>query len=647
MLRALRLLLVAAAAVLHAADERSGKIPVVPRLTPAVSPSNLDVRVAAPSALPGALPTTAAVPALPSAAVPAPPAAQAAAPAAQAAPSAAQPAAAATQEASAGAAAGDAETADAGRAFDLTAKLPAFEAPDPTLPPRLARLAAQTAELRARRAAAGEGAISAEDASVLRGIDDLAAAAAMGRSTPAQLAQAAKVVEGMDVAKLKLFSKIAARFIDTDVPGRSTPFARQGNVEHVNQQLIEPLDGDGAELAAAFKTVPAQSAEHFVEMLKALQYATDTGKQENPRDMGAALARFNAQAETGPNWYVNNFILPHEYASMKWAAKFGRQAGFTDVEIAAFQRLIANHNFGPDLTDPRNAAMREHWWPKNFREQMIPMLRAMGVDVGALFDKDETGALQYNHAQGHRYALLLAAYDRAIAVKANGYGLATWRKYGVQDFNGKKGRLKGIREANAQRPPGEAPVPDPEGLKDEDGKPGALFEFDGPSVVRAMESAAGWAEQHVESLWASLYEALPAGSPARAKYADARAFRMFPPFYAQRKAIGSLLTVLRLTKASNPEGLTNRADVVPQAGVAYYEAQSPELAGLWRVSLKRVGPGAYDARSTEYSYQADIERYEDGRWQRHDRALARAGLADHGPDPVALYIDLIRKDRGW
>jgi len=78
-----------------------------------------------------------------------------------------------------------------------------------------------------------------------------------------------------------------------------------GNVEHVEQQLIDPLKEDGAELAAAYKTNPRQSQNHFVEMLRALQLATDTGKQQVPDDMKAALGRFNRQ---GPVWYINMFM---------------------------------------------------------------------------------------------------------------------------------------------------------------------------------------------------------------------------------------------------------------------------------------------------------------------------------------------------
>ena len=513
---------------------------------------------------------------------------------------------------------------------------------------RLARLAAETAQLRAVRAEKGEGALSAQDASVLRGIDDLAAAAALGKSTPAQLARAARTVENIELSKLRKFSALAAKFIDTDVQGKSSPFARVGNVEHVNQQLIDPLTDDGAALAEAFKTAPGQTSEHFVEMIKALQYATDTGKQQNPDDMAAALARFNSQVDTGPNWYVNNFILPHEYASMKWAQTLGREAGLSAREIEAFQRLIANHNFGPDLADPKNAVMREHWWPKNFREQMLPMLAAMGVDTGKLFSRDEHGALQYNSAQGHHYALLLAAYDRAIAVKANGYGLATWKKYGTQDFNGKKGRLKGIREANGKKGAAEALTPDPDGAKDESGKPGEVFEFDGPAVIRAMEATADWAEQHVESLWASLYAALPANSPARARYPTAQSFRMYPPFYAQRKSIGTLNGLLRVIKASNPEGMTNRADVVPRAGVAYYEARSKGLAGVYRITLERVGPGARNPRSTDYRYEARLEVSGKNGWETpRGPGFGAGALAVAGDDPVALYLDLIRRDQGW
>ncbi|MBI5200025.1 MAG: hypothetical protein HY925_00435, partial [Elusimicrobia bacterium] len=225
---------------------------------------------------------------------------------------------------------------------------------------RLTRHADDTARLRGKRATEGEASLAADDAAVLRGIDDLARAVALGRTTPKELKAAAAIVERMDLAKLKKFSELSDSFLKTDVASKSTPFARIGNVEHVEQQLIQPLAEDGAELAAAFKSNRKQSVEHFVEMLRALQYSTDLGKQQVPDDMKAALLRFNPQAETGPNWYINNFILTHEYASMQITQDLGKQAGFTAKETWAFQKLIANHNFGPDLTDKKNAAMREH-----------------------------------------------------------------------------------------------------------------------------------------------------------------------------------------------------------------------------------------------------------------------------------------------
>jgi|GEM_PF-4668048 len=526
---------------------------------------------------------------------------------------------------------------------------------------RLARLADQTARLRGVRATRGESALSAEDAAVLRGVDDLARAVAIGRTTPAQLADAARVVEGMDVATLDRFSALAAKFIDTDVAGKSSPFARVGNVEHVSQQLIDPLADDGPALASVFKENARESDAHFVAALKALQYATDTGKQQNPDDMGAALARFNTQIDVGPNWYINNFILPHEYASMQWVETLGRKAGMTPREILAFQRLISNHNFGPDLTDPKNAKMREHWWPKNFRANMLPMMRAMGIDVNAYFKADEHGVLQYNHTQGHPYSLLLSAYDRAIAVGkterqiGNGNGLATWKKYGTQDFNGKKGRLKGLRQRNAAKLATLPALlePDPPGLKDEAGKAGTIFEFDGPSVIRAMESTADWAEQHVESLWASLYASLPADGAARRKYPTWNSFRMFPPFYAQRKSIGGLNQLLRIVKDANPEGITNYADVLPRSGVAYYRAGSAGMAGTYRVVLERTGPGALDPRSTDYDYAARVELERGGpgkvEWVAPTGPAFEGpgALTARGPDPVALLVDLIRHDKGW
>jgi hypothetical protein len=504
---------------------------------------------------------------------------------------------------------------------------------------RLTGLADQVAQWRGVRATQGENALSEEQAAVLRGIDDMARAVALGNTNPAILQMSADVVENMDIAKLRRFSELAWQFMDTEVEGKSTPFARVGNTEHVSQQLIDPLEADGEHLAAAFKG-ERQSTAHFSEMVKALQMATDTGKQQNPDDLKAALGHFNPQS---PVWYINNFILPHEYASIIWVEKFGKQAGFSDKEILAFQRLIANHNFGPDLTNPVNAQMRDHWWAKNFREQMIPMMAAMGIDVKSTFRADETGTLQYHNTQGHPLSMILSVYDRAIAVPANGNGLATWKKYGTQDFNGKKGRLKGIRESNAQAGAGSLLKAEPEGAADEDGRRGPIFEFDGPSLVRAMESTADWAEQHIESLWGSLYATLPENSPIRQQYPTPQDFRMYPPYLKHRKSIGALNVALRLAKADNPEGPTSRADIVPKDGVAYYQVRNGAMEGVYRVTLERTGSGAFDQRSTDYGYQARLEvNTRDGWAVPTGEYFGNGGLAVIGDDPVALYTDLIR-----
>ncbi len=114
---------------------------------------------------------------------------------------------------------------------------------------RLAALADQTARLRAIRATRGESELSPAQAAVLAGIDDLARAVAIGHTTPTQLAEDVGVAERMKIKTLRRFSKLAREFIRTDVKDKSTPGARVGNVEHVEQQLIEPLTEDGAALA--------------------------------------------------------------------------------------------------------------------------------------------------------------------------------------------------------------------------------------------------------------------------------------------------------------------------------------------------------------------------------------------------------------
>ncbi|HVE13096.1 MAG TPA: hypothetical protein VNI01_06860 [Elusimicrobiota bacterium] len=455
----------------------------------------------------------------------------------------------------------------------------------------------------ARLRAAEPAALSAEEQAVLRGIADLERVVAIGRTTPEQLARAAAVVDAMSDAQVAALTESARAFLRPEAgPG---PVA--ANWEHVNLQHITPLERDAAELAKLFNRNPALSAEQFAARIRLLMMVHDLGKVEMPKDMSAALNK--AFPDKDGLWFVNTAILPHEYGSMRFIEQLGRALPegleLSAEQTLALQRLIANHNFGPDLSRAGNAGLREHWWPGFFRRSLIPALAALGIPVEAGFNRDEAGNLQYNHAEDSAYSAILSAYDRALANKDTGYGVSAWYKFSNQDHQG------WVKAAEAARAAGKAiPVP----------------VFGGPALVARMEQSARWTAEEIESLWRTL-----------SGFSTGSVSKEFRPYADQADGADKLNAVIRWVKTSNPKGETSRADIVEAPGTAYYTT----------LNDSPLGPGGTLLRVVlDYSGQAPSAKVEQmlaGGWGAP--TFGADVTATQGANPVDLFFGLIKKDR--
>ncbi len=295
-----------------------------------------------------------------------------------------------------------------------------------------------------------------------RGFSDLKRTVRITSTTSKQLDEAQRALEAIPDSAIDTLTALGEKKLHD----RPTSPAAQNNLEHVENQHLKPFSHDAQALSQAFGISPSR--------LRLLMVLHDLGKVEIPREMAAALQ------EMFPNDFVSREILSHEYASMIWIERLGRQADLSPREILALQKLIANHNFGPDLGRPGSEELANDWWPTNFRSTMIPALRRLGIDVDHVFTKGPDGQLQYNSSEGNVYSALLSAYDRAIANEYNNDGIATWQKFSQQDYTGWLGKLK-------QDP--SAPTP-----------------FSGQSLVARMKISAERAKNAVQAMWNSLAE---------------------------------------------------------------------------------------------------------------------------------------------
>lgn len=297
----------------------------------------------------------------------------------------------------------------------------------------------------------------------------------------------------------------------------------QNNLAHVEDQLLRPVIEDGDDLEAWFGVNPLR--------LRLLVVLHDLGKVDIPEPMLGALQRLF------PHDFVGREILTHEFASMHWIEQLGQQLTLDPTEIVALQRLIANHNFGPNLCAPKYKALRAHWWPSNFRQKIMPKLKELGVDLDTLYKKSEDGQHQYNHCEDEVYATLLSAYDRALANRYNEYGLETWQKFAQQDYT--------AWQAAAEKDPSLPSC------------------FHAKGITEKMEQAANWAEIEVRTMWAILNERHILNARRREFALD-----KFPPYQRQIEGMTRLKQAIQKVKAVNE---------ATEEGSLKYETSTGEL----------------------------------------------------------------------
>jgi len=344
----------------------------------------------------------------------------------------------------------------------------------------------------------------------------------------------------------------------------------ENNFRHVEEQLLRPVIDDADYLQQFFGIDPTR--------LRLLVVLHDLGKVEIPGDL------FQALNQLFPNDFVAREILTHEYASMHWIAKLGNQLHIDEKTVTGLQQLIANHNFGPNLTLDENKHLRNNWWPARFREQIIPTLAALQINLDEIYEKDSDGAYQYHHTENSAYALLLSAYDRAIASKFNTYGLQTWQKFAEQDYHAWQTAIKTNPDA---------PTP----LK-------------ATLLTEKMEQAARWAESEMQAIWALL-----AKHYVRPEMRNVFRLEDYPPYQKQISANQKLLSAIDRVKTAN---------LSEKPGRLLYRARDNSL---YRVDDRSHTPPERKAKL----YWWDGVAYD---WQQ----IAE----DHSP--IKLYFEIIQGD---
>lgn len=344
----------------------------------------------------------------------------------------------------------------------------------------------------------------------------------------------------------------------------------ENNFRHVEEQLLRPVIDDADYLFQFFGIDPTR--------LRLLVVLHDLGKVEIPGDLFQALQRLF------PDDFVAREILTHEYASMHWIAKLGQSLNIDEKTVFGLQQLIANHNFGPDLTKDRYKALRNNWWPARFREKIMPKLAELGIDLGEIYAKDSEGVYQYHHTENSVYAAFLSVYDRAIASKFNTYGLQTWQKFAEQDYHAWQSLIK-------TQP--EAPTP----LK-------------ATMLTEKMELAASWAKTEIEAIWEILAERY-----IRPEMKTVFQLANFPPYQKQKDANQKLLAAIDRVKTAN---------LSEKPGRLLYRARDNSL---YRVDDRSHTPPERKAKL----YWWDGVSYD---WQQ----IAE----DHSP--IKLYFEIIQGD---
>lgn len=365
------------------------------------------------------------------------------------------------------------------------------------------------------------------------GLEKLVQVLALGRTSPSLMREATTCAELIPEAQLTGLLDLANRYLRQHVKVPEV----QNNLLHIVNDHLRPFNSDQRELIQRFGIRPL--------LLRVLMVLHDLGKVEVPSSLDETLVEIF-------RWdFLSREILMHEYASIQIVDTLAEQVGLEPKFRHALQLLIANHNFGPDLCDPRNKTLRDHWWPKNFREKIIPALAQYGISVEAYFNRDERGVLQYNHAENSPYSVLLTIYDRGIASAYNGFGVGTWQKYAQEDYNG-------IRFGNQL---------------EKGGKPALRAR----TLVQNMDRAADWAETEIESLWRTMQERYDrSGKPMSECVA----------YHRQVESLHFLKGIILKVRNENVITRAGRAEYTTHAGDRYRVVDSTER-GLAAAKLYR------------------------------------------------------------
>ncbi len=386
---------------------------------------------------------------------------------------------------------------------------------------------------------ANEFAEGRADPEVVKGAAQLKKYIAISNVTPAQLATAWDALAYMSDAKVAKMRTLARRHLETETEN-TTPGAIGPNLEHIDKQHLAPAARDIDSLYPIFGKA-GQTKKQFAERLFLLQEVHDLGKVEIPGEMKAALSRAFPK---GPMWYVNMFILPHDYGSMHWINSYGKESGLSKAEIIGLQRLMSNHDFGIDLSNADNAEHLDHWWPSAFRKEMIPALAAMGIPVERLFPRGSDGRLQYGHTEASPLASLLTAYDRALPSEFTNWGLVSLYKFSNQDYNGWKAAAKAAEEKGTLAPP---------------------TTFRGSDLAERMRSSALWTVSEVEGVWKAIYANSREKLEAEG-YTSWEKFQDYPPYKEQRVGAGRLLNIVERFAAENIDSRPGEASYKTRAG---------------------------------------------------------------------------------
>lgn len=353
--------------------------------------------------------------------------------------------------------------------------------------------------------------------SVRIGVKELRQFIRITRTSPEKAKEAERVLESLTPEKVDQLLELSQGKLRDQIQLPKVA----NNLEHVENQHLKPLEKDAQKLAEAFRIDPKK--------LMLLMAVHDLGKVEIPADMA------NALQVLFPNDFVAREILTHEYASMYWIEKLGKEAGFRPKEIYALQTLIANHNFGPDLSRAGNAELTSHWWPTMFREKLIPVLASLGINIDQVYPKSTDGKNQYGHAEDGKYSGLLSAYDRAIANEFNQFGIATWQKFSEQDYNAWTNAVKA--------------------------KPELETTFSGQSLVNRMKTSAEWANSEVESLWQTLAQRYAVGGDF--------SLQSYEPYLNQKLGIENLKKTIARIEKDNPTKIAGSVNYKANDGTLY------------------------------------------------------------------------------